>query len=230
MAGTRWLVLQHVEHEGPGALAKAVHAAGHDLTLVRVDQVGQVPCVDDLAGVGGLIVMGGPMGVYDEAEHPWLAAERDLMVASVDLGLPVLGICLGAQQLAVALGGSVTTGPEPEIGVGDVHLTRQAVDDPVFGPARSTLPCFHWHGDTFTLPDGSVLMAWNETYLHQAFRYGKRAYGLQFHVEVTPTLADAWRPLLPPDVEVSPEDAIRINWQGVPIAERFVALAEQQLD
>jgi GMP synthase (glutamine-hydrolysing) len=217
-------VLQHVAHEGPGAIADALLAGGHDISLVRVDESGTVPSTDEVSDMSGLVVMGGPMGVNDDAEYPWLSAERALIAKAVLAGIPVLGICLGAQQLAAALGGMVSTGPEAEIGTGEVHLTSQAADDPVFGVFDSPLPCFHWHGDTFSLPPGSELLAWNELYLHQAFRFGAHAYGLQFHVELTPTLAEQWRHHLPAGVTISDHDARRIAKQGAQILERFVAL------
>jgi GMP synthase (glutamine-hydrolysing) len=221
------VVLQHVAHEGPGAIADALHAGGHNFLLVRVDEGGTVPGIDEVAGIKGLVVMGGPMGVHDDAEYPWLVAERALMSAAVLARIPVLGVCLGAQQLAAALGGMVMPGPEAEIGAGEVVLTRQAAEDPVFGPVATPLPCFHWHGDTFSLPPGSELMAWNETYLHQAFRYGEAAYGLQFHVELTPDLAEHWRPHLPTGVSITEHAARRINKQGALIVERFIALANE---
>ena len=174
-SGKARVVLQHVAHEEPGAIGEVLISAGHVVSVVRVDRGDPVPGPAEVADMAGLVVMGGPMGVHDDEAHPWLAHERDLMAAAVAAELPVLGVCLGAQQLAVALGGEVTTGPEPEIGIGEVHLTRQAEDEPVFGPVGSTLPCMHWHGDTFTLPDGSVLLARSELYPHQAFRYGANA-------------------------------------------------------
>ncbi len=114
--------------------------------------------------------MGGPMGVHDALD--WLEPERALLRAAVEAGLPVLGVCLGAQQLACALGGDVMTGAAPEVGVGEVHLTAAAIADPVFGPAPTPLPCVHWHGDTFTLPEAAVRLAGNDAYENQAFRVG----------------------------------------------------------
>jgi GMP synthase-like glutamine amidotransferase len=111
-----------------------------------------------------------------------------------------------------------------------VHLTRQAEDDPVFGPAGPSLPCMHWHGDTFSLPEGSVLLAWSERYPHQAFRFGHRAYGLQFHVEMTPTLAEEWAPHLPPGVSMAASDVVRINAWGAQLVDRFIALADREGD
>jgi GMP synthase (glutamine-hydrolysing) len=223
-SGPRWVVVQHVAHEGPGAVEAALVSAGHEVVLVRVDRGDQLPGADDVADVAGLVVMGGPMGVHDTA-YPWLASERRLMAAAVRAEIPVLGICLGAQQLALALGGRVSTGPRPEIGVGQVQLTGPGREDPVFGPAGAALPCMHWHGDTFSLPERGVLLAGNERYPHQAFRVGDRAYGLQFHVELTPTLAEGWRAHLPAGVTIGADDADRISAQGRPLVARFIALA-----
>jgi GMP synthase-like glutamine amidotransferase len=223
-SGKAWVVLQHDAHEDPGAIGEELISAGQVVSVVRVDRGHRVPGPAEVADMAGLVVMGGPMGVRDDEAHPWLAPERDLMAAA----LPVLGVCLGAQQLAVALGGVVTTGPEPEIGIGEVHLTRQAEDDAVFGPVGSTLPCMHWHGDTFTLPDGGVLLARSELYPHQAFRYGERAYGLQFHVEITPPLAARWRPHLPPGVSMPAVAVAHIDAVGRALVQRFVALDQPE--
>ena len=123
----------------------------------------------------------------------------------------MLGVCLGAQQLAAALGAPVTRGPAPEYGVGEVHLTTEAIGDPVFGPAPSPLPCVHWHGDTFGLPEGAVRLAGNDAYENQAFRVGARAYGLQFHVEVTASLVAHWGPHLPPGVYLRASDVAHVE-------------------
>ena len=138
MSADPWVVLQHVSHEGPGALAPAIRESGYDLQLVRIDGGDAVPSTAVAGALAGLVVMGGPMGVHDEL--PWLEAERDLIRAVVEEGRPVLGVCLGAQQLAAALGGDVVTGSEPECGVGEVHLTAAALSDPVFGAAPTPLP------------------------------------------------------------------------------------------
>jgi GMP synthase (glutamine-hydrolysing) len=174
--------------------------------------------------LAGLVVMGGPMSVHDEG-LAWLHDERLLMKAAVDAALPVLGVCLGAQQLAAALGGVVATGPEPEIGAGEVHLGPASLHDPVLGPAGSSLACMHWHGDTFTLPDGAVLLASSDVYPHQAFRFGERAYGFQFHIEVTASLVGHWGAHLPPGVIVRAPDIAHISRAGRGVLERFVALA-----
>ncbi len=222
-AGDPWLVVQHVSFEGPGSVADAVVGSGADLIVVRVDRGDAVPPPAALADVAGLVVMGGPMGVHDDLE--WLADERALLRAAVEDGRPVLGVCLGAQQLAAALGAMVTPGPAPEEGVGEVHLTREADSDPVFGPAPSPLPCIHWHGDTFGLPEGAVRLAGNDAYENQAFRIGDRAYGLQFHVEVTASLVAHWGPHLPPGVFLRTSDVAHVARAGEGIVRRFVDLA-----
>jgi GMP synthase-like glutamine amidotransferase len=222
----RWVVVQHVAHEGPGSLAEALVSAGHDYDLVRVDRGEAIPAADVVADLAGLIVLGGPMGVHDTATHPWLGDERTLLAAAVAAGLPVLGVCLGAQQLALALGGEVTTGAEPEIGVGEVHLSTEAFSDPVFGAAPSPLPCMHWHSDAFAVPAGGVLLARSEAYPSQAFRFGRRAYGLQFHVELTAALAGHWETHLPPHVFVRAADVAHIRRAGDGVVARFVASAD----
>ncbi len=221
--GRPWVVLQHVAHEGPGAIALAVSDAGGELAVVRLDRGEPVPAAEAVADMAGLVVMGGPMSVHDA--DAWLAAERSLLRAAVEAGLPVLGVCLGAQQLAAALDGKVTAGPAPEIGVGEVHLTTEALHDPVFGPAPTPLPCVHWHADTFTLPEGAVRLAGNGAYENQAFRFGARAYGLQFHVEVTAALVAHWGPHLPDGVFVRASDVAHVSRAGDGIIRRVVALA-----
>jgi GMP synthase (glutamine-hydrolysing) len=204
-------------------VALAVRDAGADLSVVRIDRDEAVPSGDSVAGMCGLVVMGGPMGVHDEL--PWLEPERVLLRSAVEAGLPVLGVCLGAQQLAAALGAAVTRGRMPECGVGEVHLTNQAIADPVFGPAPTPLPCVHWHADTFALPKGAVRLARNEAYENQAFRFGAYAYGLQFHVEVTGSLVAHWGPHLPPGAIVRASDVAHVARAGEGIVRRFVALA-----
>jgi GMP synthase (glutamine-hydrolysing) len=223
--GDPWLLVQHVAYEGPGAIADAVTDAGADLTILRMDRGDALPPPDAVRDTAGLVVMGGPMGVHDDLG--WLAEERDLLRGAVEAGLPVLGVCLGAQQLAAALGASVTRGPAPEYGVGEVHLTTDAISDPVFGPAPTPLPCVHWHGDTFGLPEGAVRLAGNAAYEQQAFRVGARAYGLQFHVEVTGSLVAHWGPHLPPGVFLRSSDVAHVGRAGQGIVRRFVALADE---
>jgi GMP synthase (glutamine-hydrolysing) len=222
--GQPWLLLQHVAFEGPGAIAQAIADAGAPLTLLRMDRGDALPPPAALGEVAGLVVMGGPMSVHDDLD--WLAEERDLLRRAAEAGLPVLGVCLGAQQLAAALGAIVFEGPAPECGIGEVHLTTAVLDDPVFGPAPSPLPCVHWHGDTFALPEGAVRLAGNDAYENQAFRFGDRVYGLQFHVEVTASLVAHWGPHLPHGVFLRESDVAHVSRAGVDILRRFVGLAD----
>ena len=143
--------------------------------------------------MAGLVVMGGPMGVHDDLD--WLEHERALLRAAVEAGLPGPRRLPGRPAAGVrARGRGRPPGRRPSCGVGEVHLTADAIADPVFGPAPTPLPCVHWHGDTFTLPEGAVRLAGNDAYENQAFRVGDRAYGLQFHVEVTASLVGALGP------------------------------------
>jgi GMP synthase (glutamine-hydrolysing) len=222
-AGDPWVVVQHAAFEGPGSVERAVRDSGAGLSVVRTDLGQAVPPPPAVAGMGGLVVMGGPMSVHDD--FSWLEDERALLRAAVDARLPVLGICLGAQQLAAALGAKVTEGPAPECGIGEIHLTTDAIDDPVFGAAPSPLPCVHWHADTFSLPEGAVRLAHNDAYENQAFRVGELAYGLQFHVEVTASLVAHWGPHLPPGVFVRASDVAHVSRFGDGVVRRFVALA-----
>jgi GMP synthase-like glutamine amidotransferase len=137
--------------------------------------------------------MGGPMSVHDEAEHPWLAGEKQWIAAAVRAGVPYLGVCLGAQLLAASLGAPVQTGQTPEVGVLAVAATAAAAGDPVLGALGEQFPALQWHGDTFGIPGGAVHLARSRAYPHQAFRFGETAYAIQFHVEVTSAMLAEWR-------------------------------------
>src|SRR6478735_6473846 len=125
-----WWCLQHVPFEGPAAIADAFAAHGVTLQVVRLDRGEALPALDEVAG---LVVMGGPMGALDDAEHPYLPAERAFLAAVHDQAVPVLGVCLGAQLLAAALGAAVHRGPRGEVGSGTVELTPAGRNDPVLG-------------------------------------------------------------------------------------------------
>jgi GMP synthase (glutamine-hydrolysing) len=185
---TTLLVLQHIACEPPAAFEDELRARGLELVRVELDEGETLPASDEFAGV---VVMGGPMGAYEDERHSWLADEKRFLREAVERDLPVWGVCLGAQLLAASLGGRVYEGERPEVGLLPVELTAAAAGDPVFGDAPAVFPTLQWHGDTFDLPDGAALLARSPAYPHQAFRVG-RSYGLQFHVEVTPELATQW--------------------------------------
>jgi GMP synthase-like glutamine amidotransferase len=182
------LALQHIACEPPAAFEDELRSRGFELVRVELDEGDPLP---DWREFAGTIVMGGPMGAYEEEAHPWLVEEKRAIRAAAEAGHPVWGVCLGAQLLAGALGASVYPGPEAEVGLLDVELTEAAADDPVFGAAPPRFPTLQWHGDTFDLPSGATLLATSPAYRNQAFAY-RRAYGLQFHLEVSPRLATEW--------------------------------------
>jgi GMP synthase (glutamine-hydrolysing) len=225
MAGMkgRWVVLQHVEWEGPGIIAHEAKRSGLDVDVRRLDLEDEIP---EAEHVNGLVVMGGPFGAYEEDRYPFLAKECSLLSAVVHRDAPVLGVCLGAQLLAKALGGEVFPGHRAEIGFGSIALTQAGQQDPLFAGIGSVLPAFHWHGDTFTLPEGAALLGSSQMYAHQAFRFGSRAYGLQFHVEPDADTWAAWRNHLPEGlIEDSEAKQLEIEDTGKKIISRFFDLA-----
>lgn len=220
-----WAVLQHVPFEGPGALAPLAAARGIHLLTCALYNAEPLPAAGEL---GGLIVMGGPMGVYEADRHPHLLAEMALIRAAVEQDLPLLGICLGAQLMAEALGGHVYKGPELEAGAGQVHLTAAGKTDPVFSVSADPMPVMHWHQDTFTLPPGAVHLAATDLYPHQAFRAGHRAYGLQFHIEADETLAENWAPHLPAGIRLDESGRAAIAANGRQVLARFLDLGQAE--
>lgn len=218
MTGT-WTILQHVAWEGPGLIAAEAHARVLRTDIRRLDLGVGLPRPEQIEG---LVVMGGPMGAYETDKHPFLAAECDLIAELVRQDRPVLGVCLGAQLLARALGARVFPGHGPEIGFGAVELTAEGKRDALFGSHGPSLPVFHWHGDTFDLPEGSTLLASSAEYPHQAFRFGRYAYGLQFHIEPDSITWSAWHEHLPPISTERAEQRRRVIEQvGRSILARF---------
>jgi GMP synthase (glutamine-hydrolysing) len=190
-----WTILQHVEWEGPVLIAAEAQARGLHTDIWRLDLGAGLPLTNE---VEGLVVMGGPMAAYETDKYPFLAEECSLIAELVRRNRRVLGVCLGAQLLARALGARVFPGQGPEIGFGFVELTAEGKRDALLGPNGPSVPVFHWHGDTFDLPAGATLLASSAEYLHQAFRFGCRAYGLQFHIEPDLNTWSAWGEHLPP--------------------------------
>jgi GMP synthase (glutamine-hydrolysing) len=184
------LVLQHIACEPPGAFEDVL--LERDAQIVRLELDEGQPLPRSLAGSDAVVVMGGPMSVNDEGEHPWLLDEKTLIRQAVRSGLPVWGSCLGAQLLASALGARVFPGETPEVGVLPVHPTDAGRADQVMGHCRWPLTALQWHSETFELPSGAVLLASSRAYAHQAFRVGTMVYGVQFHIEVGASLADEW--------------------------------------
>jgi GMP synthase-like glutamine amidotransferase len=174
--------LQHVPFEGPAGIADWAASRGHSVTTTPVYDGAPPP---DPSGFDWLVVMGGPMGVYDEEVHPWLAAEKACLRETIAAGKTVIGVCLGAQLLAQVLGARVYRNPVKEIGWFPVELTEAARECDPFAFLPDQLTVYHWHGDTFDLPDGALHLARSEGCAHQAFLWGGRVLGLQFHLEST---------------------------------------------
>lgn len=175
--------IQHVPFENPGSILTWAADHGHTVTATHVYADPHFPELEDL---DWLIIMGGPMNIDEETEYPWLIAEKELIRAAVARGKVVIGLCLGGQLIAGALGGKVTRNPLKEIGWLPVRLLETARKMPLFDFFPEYPMVFQWHGDTFsTLPEGAVLLATSEACPNQAFLYGDRVFGFQYHLENT---------------------------------------------
>jgi GMP synthase (glutamine-hydrolysing) len=184
----RVIILQHAAPEGPGLISAALAAKEVEASLVRLDLGRPVP--ETMGDAAGLVVMGGPMGANDGGKIPFLAAEKRLIREAVDAGRPVLGICLGAQLLASTLGATVRSSGRKEIGWHEVRLRGRAQEDALFNGLEAAFTPLHWHGDVFDLPPGAEPLAFSAMTELQAFRYGARAWGLLFHLEVTRAMVE----------------------------------------
>jgi GMP synthase (glutamine-hydrolysing) len=180
----RAICLQHVPFEGPGAFAAALTARGVSLERYLVPQRGLPKDAGNM-----LIVMGGPMSVNDP--DSWIAEETEFIRSTILAGKPVIGVCLGSQFMAKALGAKIRSGKDLEIGMTPVHLTKEGKSDPVFSACPETFDVFEWHGEIFDLPHDCVPLAGSEIAPLQAFRYGTHAYGLLFHLEMEPAGIDS---------------------------------------
>jgi len=185
----RALVLQHIFCEPPGLYEDVLVSNGIEVVRAELDEGAPIPT---LAQADLVVAMGGPMSVNDEARHRWLASEKREIAAAVLAGVPFFGVCLGAQLLAASLGATVRTGDSPEVGILPVQLTDAGRGDPVFSALGESFETLQWHGDTFDLPSGATHLASSAAYPNQAFRVGRSAYGLQFHLEVTEAMLEEW--------------------------------------
>jgi GMP synthase-like glutamine amidotransferase len=172
---------QHVPFEGLGNMEAWIHSRGYDLSSTRFYEAATLPKPENM---DWLIVMGGPMGAYDEPAYPWLAAEKRLIAESINQGIKVLGICLGAQLIASVLGAKVYANAQKEIGWFPLRLTPDGLTSPWFSGLPGELTVFHWHGDTFDLPAGAKHLAESAGCKHQAFSYRDNVLALQFHLDV----------------------------------------------
>jgi GMP synthase (glutamine-hydrolysing) len=184
------LVFQHVAHELLGTLNPLLKRAGFRIRYVNFAR--QPDADPNLHGYDGLIVLGGPMSVNDAGRLPHLTAEMRLIEQALKEDIPVLGICLGAQLIAKTLGAAVYPNPEKEIGWYDVSPTGGAENDPLLAAFNQRETIFQWHGDTFDMPKSSCHLAFSILCANQAFRYGAKVYGFQFHLEVDEPMIHRW--------------------------------------
>jgi GMP synthase-like glutamine amidotransferase len=188
MSGPSVCAFRHVPFEDLGLIRAPLEERGISIEYADLYRKGAV--VPDITRASGLIFMGGPMSANDDL--PWLHQELQLISQAVERRQPVLGVCLGAQLIAKALGARVYRNAVKEIGWFEIQLTEAAASDALFaglGPAETV---FHWHGETFDLPPGAEWLARSEACRNQAFRAGVGVYGLQFHLEVTPAMIEDW--------------------------------------
>lgn len=180
------LVLQHVPWEGPGVLADVLELRGISWQSASLLEESTAR---PLSEFGGLVILGGPMGALDFDRHPGLRAEAELVRTATDAGIPLLGICLGHQIIATALGAALHPGAASEVGLGTVDVVT---DDRVLGNAGDSVPALHWHYDVVDLPDGATLLARTAQTPNQAFRMGDTVFSTQFHPEVDGRMLDRW--------------------------------------
>lgn len=212
MARPKILVFQHVPYEPLGTLDPLLKEAGFRIRYVNFGrEPGARPSLDKYTA---LIVLGGPMNTDQIEEHPNLATELELICEAVDRGMSVLGICLGAQLLAKALGGSVSRNAIREIGWYDVVLTEAGVDDPVLSAFAPIQEVFQWHEDGMNLPPGATHLAGSDASDVQAFRYGEHVYGFQFHLEVDSMLVERWL-TVPANQRTLQDEVGRIDPQAI---------------
>ncbi len=224
------LVLQHVAIEHPGIFRSFLAEDGHTWDAVELDAGEALP---PLEGYDALWVMGGPMDVWQEDTHSWLSDEKAFIRNAVEeRGLPFLGLCLGHQLLAEALGGSVGPSATPEIGIFDIQLTEAGADGVLFDGVDSPMPCLQWHSAEVTqMPAGAQCLATSPACAVQAMKWGTRAYSMQFHVEIEADTVTNWAEIpeyaAALDQAMGPGAVARLNAECMDRMKVFNAAAER---
>ncbi len=183
------LIIKHIEIEGPGLIEDCLKQEKIPYQILNLNPNIRLPKPDSFTHI---VILGGPMNVYEEDRYPFLKDEDLFIKEAIQRGKSILGICLGAQLIAKALGAKIFKAPVREIGWYDVSLTEIGSQDPLFSHFPKTFSVFQWHEDTFEIPNGGKLIVTSTAIPHQAFRYGENAYGLQFHLEVTEEMICEW--------------------------------------
>lgn len=184
------LIIKHIDIEGPGTLGDFLRSHGEPFKTIDLGAGHPLPVSP--SAFNAVVVLGGPMNVYEEDRYPFLKPENEFIRKVLDENVPFLGICLGSQLLAKAAGALVVKSPLKEIGWYNIQLTDEGKKDPFFSGLQCQDPVYQWHGDMFEIPAGGQLLATASGCPHQAFRAGKKAYGLQFHIEVTDRSIREW--------------------------------------
>jgi GMP synthase-like glutamine amidotransferase len=184
------LIIKHASNEGPGHIRTFFEGQGWPIELVDFSNGDVLP--NNLDGVAAVVLLGGPMNVYEEKEYPFLKKEDNFIGRLIIEEIPFIGICLGAQLLAKACQGRVFKSNTAEIGWYTVNLTKEGRHDTLFYGLSAGLTVFQWHEDTFEVPEGGTLLVRGRACRNQAFKVGNYAYGLQFHIEATPDMVSAW--------------------------------------
>lgn len=185
-----FLIIKHIDIEGPGTFGDFLIEKGVPFRIVELGGGQKLPA--DLKGINAVVVLGGPMNVYEEDKYPFLKEENLFIQRVLEAQIPYFGICLGSQLLAKAAGARVVQSPVKEIGWYYVELTSDGNEDMFFQGFKEDEYIYHWHGDMFEIPHNGVLLASGSGCPNQAFRVGKNAYGIQFHVEVTDRSIKEW--------------------------------------
>ncbi|HBE44168.1 MAG TPA: GMP synthase [Deltaproteobacteria bacterium] len=184
------VIIKHVENEGPGFIGEFFKTERWGIKTIELWK--HEPLPDSLDNIAAVVMLGGPMNVYEEERYPFLKEEDRFITKLIIDGIPFLGVCLGAQLLAKSCGGKVIKAPKKEMGWYEVTLTNEGKHDTLFQGSGKRITVFQWHEDTFLLPDGIPILARGKRCKNQAFRIGDYAYGLQFHIEVTYEMVKVW--------------------------------------
>lgn len=222
----RALIIRHVPYEGVAGYRVPIEAAGY--TIDRIDVADPAFASLDLREPDLLIMMGGPMGVYEQDRFPWIGCQLKRLTMRLHADRPTLGVCFGAQMIAAALGGDVFAGPVKEVGFHPVTLLDAALD----GPLRHlfNVPILHWHGDTFSLPNDAELLASSHLYEHQAFSRGRNVLALQFHAEMgNDPRFDEWIAEWPDCVQEAGGSESSLRWEHESFGPNAVAAGQAMI-